>query len=70
MLAASRSSVTWVEPWDYLCEEQSCSQSTPDGEFVYSDQDHVSDLGATLLSEGTTGHLESSGLLQLAVASR
>ena len=69
-LAASRSSVTWVEPWDYLCEEQSCSQSTPDGKFVYSDQDHVSDFGAALLAEGITIHLESTGLLRQAVASR
>ena len=69
-LANQRDSVTWLEPWEFVCQADSCSQSTDDGQFLYSDHDHLSDLGATLLAEGITAHLDTSGLLELVRTAR
>lgn len=65
-LASQSPSVTWLEPWDFMCEKNSCSQSSDDGEFLYSDHDHVSELGATRLADGITRHLSATGFLELA----
>lgn len=67
-LASQRASVTWLEPWDFVCDDDSCSQASPDGEFLYSDHDHLSDLGATRLAEGIAGHLSATGLLRQAAS--
>lgn len=65
-LAQSRDFVYLIEPWEFLCEEQSCSQSTPSGEYLYSDQDHLSERGASQLAPGIVNNMASTGLLDLA----
>ncbi|AVG24647.1 peptidoglycan acetyltransferase/SGNH-hydrolase [Pontimonas salivibrio] len=69
-LAQNRDFVHLIEPWEFLCEEQSCSQSTPGGDYLYSDQDHVSELGATQLARGIVDNMASTGLLDLARSAR
>jgi hypothetical protein len=69
-LAESNPNVSWVESGEFLCAAELCSQATPAGDFQYSDQDHVSDLGAEFVAEGLTEEMRERGLLNLVLDSR
>ena len=62
-LAAENPRVHYVETWGFLCEETSCSQASESGEYLYSDQDHVSPLGASLLAKGIVDEMALLGLV-------
>lgn len=62
-LAKTRPTLTLIDSWDYLCDDDYCSQTTPDGYFLFADQDHVSPLGAQLLAAGIGSELEQQGLI-------
>ena len=62
-VASRNENVYFVDGWEYLCEQDSCSQIDSSGQFVFSDQDHISDHGATLLAQGVARSLEEWGLL-------
>lgn len=61
--------VSLVEPWGYVCQPDFCSQSTPEGEYMYFDADHLTTVGATMLAEGVVDHIRSEGLLRASGAS-
>lgn len=42
-------SVSVVDSWSVLCSEQSCAQANVNGDFLYSDHDHLSPEGASVL---------------------
>lgn len=44
-------------PWNYVCLEEICQQKTVSGDFVFADSDHLSQVGADLLSKGIAGEV-------------
>lgn len=68
-IADRRPDVTWVEPWDFVCQAEVCAQSTPEGDYLYFDEDHLTTLGTTMLAEGVVDHMRVEGLLEAPVSS-
>ena len=64
-LLALREGVHQVSGWDAVCAESVCSQRTPDGDFIFSDSDHLSEFGASRLAQSVTEVVR--GLLSLGI---
>ena len=62
-LAGSHPSVTWVDPWPWICQPDTCSQYVDEGLYLYADQDHLSSAGATKLARGIVSELASQGII-------
>lgn len=46
-----------ISAWNLLCERNECSQITDDGDFIFSDQDHLGNWGADALAQGIVASL-------------
>jgi peptidoglycan/LPS O-acetylase OafA/YrhL len=55
--AARREKIYQSSPWSYVCLKEICQQKTVSGDFVFADSDHLSQVGADLLSEGISGEV-------------
>jgi hypothetical protein len=62
-LATRTPGVYFIDSWDYVCDSEQCSQVTTRGTYVYSDWDHLSAFGASLLAQGVLAEIKGSGVL-------
>lgn len=49
-LVGSSPSMTWIDSWNSVCGPEVCEQVDQDGNLVFSDQDHLSAMGAQILA--------------------
>jgi peptidoglycan/LPS O-acetylase OafA/YrhL len=63
-LADSRPSVTWVDPWPSICQQDTCAQYSEEGVYIYADQDHLSSAGATQLARALVIQLLREGITE------
>ena len=49
-LARTSPSITWIDSWESVCGPDVCEQVDQEGNLVFSDQDHLSEMGAQMLS--------------------
>ena len=49
-LVRASPSITWIDSWDSVCGPDVCEQVDRDGNLVFSDQDHLSEMGAQMLA--------------------
>ena len=50
--ARSYRGVDFVDSWEWVCDSGECQQITDEGEFMFSDMDHLSAYGAKKLAKG------------------
>jgi peptidoglycan/LPS O-acetylase OafA/YrhL len=63
-IATSDAGTYWVDSWPFVCGDHSCQQVADDGRFIYSDHDHVSFYGASLVAGGLVSQLDGLGVLK------
>lgn len=49
-LVRASPSITWIDSWDSVCGPDVCEQVDRDENLVFSDQDHLSEIGAQMLA--------------------
>lgn len=62
-VASASVNAFWVDSWPFVCSADSCQQVGDDGQFIYSDHDHVSFYGASLVAHGLVNELAKRGVL-------
>ena len=50
-------SITWIDSWDSVCGPDVCEQVDQEGNLVFSDQDHLSDMGAQMLASAVANSI-------------
>lgn len=49
-LVRASPSITWIDSWQSVCGPDVCEQVDQEGNLVFSDQDHLSEMGAQMLA--------------------
>ena len=50
-------SITWIDSWDSVCGPEVCEQVDQEGNLVFSDQDHLSEMGAQMLASAVANSI-------------
>ena len=49
-LVSASPTMSWIDSWESVCDLEVCAQVDPEGNLLFSDQDHLSDIGAQRLA--------------------
>lgn len=57
-IADNNEAVSWIDSWDSVCGLLSCSQIDADGTLLFTDQDHLSGIGAQRLAKNIASAIQ------------